>query len=179
MKPLLFALCLIAGPALAECPPVADRSAELSDLFEGARQAPNDMTARVFSDQMWEIWLDAPDDAAAALLETGMTARVVADYLGARNAFDKLVDYCPNWAEGYNQRAFVAFLSGDFEAALVDLERTVEINSTHVGALSGLALTLTALGREDEAQDWLRRALDLNPWIAERALLKEPPGQEL
>ena len=158
---------------------MTDRSAELAALFEGARNAPNDMASRVFSDQMWEIWTDAPDDAAAALLNTGMSARRVADYLAARDAFDRLVEYCPHWAEGYNQRAFIAFLSGDYEAALVDLERTVEINSEHVGALSGLALTLTALGREAEAQDWLRKALALNPWIPERGLLKEPPGQEL
>jgi tetratricopeptide (TPR) repeat protein len=179
MRYLLLALTIAAAPAYAECPPVTDRSAELAALFEGARNAPNDMASRVFSDQMWEIWTDAPDDAAAALLNTGMSARRVADYLAARDAFDRLVEYCPHWAEGYNQRAFIAFLSGDYEAALVDLERTVEINSEHVGALSGLALTLTALGREAEAQDWLRKALALNPWIPERGLLKEPPGQEL
>jgi tetratricopeptide (TPR) repeat protein len=176
---LVTAIALgLATPALA-CPPVADRSAELATLIDRAQEAPNEMAGREISNQMWEIWTTAPDEAAQELLRQGTSALRVADSLRAIAAFDALVDYCPDYAEGYNQRAFVYFLNGEFEKALVDLERTVAINAEHVGALSGLALTLTALGREDEAQDWLRAALALNPWIPERGLLKEPAGEEL
>jgi tetratricopeptide (TPR) repeat protein len=90
-----------------------------------------------------------------------------------------LIDYCPDYAEGYNQRAFVSFLTEDFEGALPDLDRTLELSPTHVGALAGKALTLLALSRQDEGQKVLKQALALNPWLSERALLSEPPGQDI
>lgn len=168
---MLLPLLLATTPSLAECPIPADRSADLAPLFEAARNAQSEAEARIYSGQMWQIWLDAPDEAAGALLQRGMAAREAYDFIQARNAFDRLVDYCPDWAEGWNQRAFVAFLTEDYASARSDLYRTVELNPDHVGALSGLALTLTALGETDEAQQWLRRALALNPWLSERHLL--------
>lgn len=169
---LAVAVSLSAAWSHASCPPVADRSDDLIALFEAARMAPNDMAARAYSNQMWEIWLDAPDEAARELLLKGMDARRVSDYLTALGTFDRLVEYCPHWAEGYNQRAFIHYLSGGYEAAYADLLKTVDLQPRHVGALSGLALTLIALGDEDGAQVWLRRALALNPWIPERGLLR-------
>ena len=41
------------------------------------------------------------------------------------------------------------------------------------------AVSAAALEREDEGQEWLKRALDLNPWLSERHLLKDPPGEDL
>jgi len=94
----------------------------------------------------------------------------------SEDAFDRLIDYCPDYAEGYNQRAFVNFLREDFAAALVDLDLALERRPRHVAAMSGKALTLMGLGRHDEAQEILREAVKLNPWIPEAGLLQ---GEEL
>jgi tetratricopeptide (TPR) repeat protein len=103
----------------------------------------------------------------------------VADRAGAMAAFGALIDYCPDYAEGWNQRAFLAYLGGDFAAALPDLDRALSLRPRHVGALSGRALVLIALGREAEGYETLRAALELNPWLAERRLLPEAQGVEL
>ena len=134
---------------------------------------------RVLSNRLWELWATAPDEAAQALLDRGMTARASYDFLSALEAFDRLVEYCPDYAEGYNQRAFVNFLREDFAAALVDLDEALARRPSHVAALSGKALTLMGLGRHDEAQVFLRLAYELNPWIPERGLLQDPPGKDL
>lgn len=164
MRPILIGfLAAVALPAHADCPPVPDRSSDLATLFDAARAAPDESAGRALSNRMWEIWTEAPDEAAQALLDRGMASRQVGDLLGALGAFDKLVDYCPHYAEGHNQRAFIHFLNGDMERALQDLDRVLEIMPVHVGALSGRALALIELGRTDEAQDTLRTALALNP----------------
>ena len=142
------------------------------------------MAAREISDKMWELWTDAPDPAAQALLDRGMSARSSYDFLGALDALDRLVAYCPDYAEGYNQRAFVNFLRQDFAAALVDLENTIDRSPRHVGALSGKALTLVGLGRLEEARAALTAALALNPWLSERHLAGPggplaPAGEDL
>lgn len=176
---LLLSLLLVPAAAMADCPPVADPGAETASLILELREAPDPGAAAPVMDALWRIWTEAPDATAQALLDDGMLRREAFDLAGAREIFDRLVDYCPDYAEGWNQRAFASFLGQDFDDALADLDRALELNPTHVGALSGKALTLMGLGRVDEGQAALRDALAINPWLSERALLIEPPGEEL
>ncbi len=163
---------LLASPAFADtCAAVPDRSDELAALIEQASEAPDAATGRDLSDAMWQIWADAPDARAQDLLDSAMARREMYDYPGALAAAEALIDYCPDYGEGYNQRAFVNFLRADYEAALPDLEKTLEITPNHVAALTGQAMTLMALERWGEAALALRRALELNPWLSERSLL--------
>lgn len=176
----LFPFALIAAPAFAEtCPPVPDRGAEKAPLYAGLLTAKNEMGAAPYNAALWEIWLDAPDEIAQSMLDRGMVLRREFDLLGSISALDDLVAYCPDYAEGYNQRAFTYFLGQDFEKALVDLDRTLAIDPMHIGALSGKGLTLIGLGRTDEAQTVLREAVALHPWLAERSLITEPDGKDI
>lgn len=178
MKPV-FAFLFSVGTAFAgECPQAPDHSAEVDALIALVQVADNQLTAQELSNDMWALWADAPDETAQEILDRGMVKRSSWDLLGAREDFDRLVSYCPNYAEGYNQRAFVNFLRQDFQAALPDLDRAIELSPRHVAALSGKALTLIGLGREAEAQDALAAALALNPWLPERSLYEPPPSRE-
>jgi len=162
---------LLAAPGWAQtCPAAPDHRAALGALTDQIQRSDTEMEARGLSNRMWELWTQAPDEAAQALLDRGMRARSTYDFLGALEAFDRLVRYCPDYAEGYNQRAFVHYLSQNFDAALTDLELTLERSPRHTGALSGKALSLYALGRIEEARDVLAQALALNPWLPERSL---------
>ena len=176
----LFPLCVIAAPAAAQtCPPVTDHSQRLAEIVVELGQARGQGDARVLTEALWEIWTDAPDEIAQAMLDEGMSRRSRYDFLGAVEVLNRLVEYCPDYAEGYNQRAFANYLTQNFEAALTDLERTLDIMPNHIAALSGKALTLMGLGRNDEAQVVLRSAVEMNPWLQERALLIEPIGTDL
>lgn len=179
MRYLLILPVFAAGAALAECPPPPDVEADVARILAEVREAPNEMAARLLSNRLWEFWAKAPDEAAQELLDRGMTARASFDFLNAIEAFDRLVEYCPDYAEGYNQRAFVNFMREDYPAALVDLDEALARQPTHVAALAGKALTLMGLGRHDEAQEILRQAVEMNPWLPERGLLREPKGKDL
>jgi tetratricopeptide (TPR) repeat protein len=174
--PALF----LASSAFADgCPVAPDHEGALDDLYAQVQAAPNEMAARVISNQMWELWTQAPDEPSQSMLDEGMSALRVGDYLRANERLDMLVSYCPFYAEGYNQRAFVNFLRGDYEAALPDIDQALSLNPRHTGALTGKGLTLIALGRDAEAQVVLREAVALNPWLGERALLTEPKGKDI
>ncbi|MGK7652090.1 tetratricopeptide repeat protein [Roseovarius sp. B08] len=169
---ILVIACVLAGPAWAgTCPEAPDHSAELSRLIDAAQDAPDEAAGRALSDKMWALWAEAPDAKAQGLLDEAMARREAYDHDAAMTAAEALVAYCPDYAEGYNQRAFIHFLRQDFEAALPDLARAVELQPRHVAARTGQALTLHALGRNGEAALALRRALALNPWLGERHLL--------
>ena len=177
----ILALLLMTQTALAEdiCPPVPDHTAERARIMVILAHARDVTEAQFMANQLWLIWTDAPDDRAQALLDEGMDRRIGYDYAGSRAVLDELVTYCPDFAEGWNQRAFAAFLAQDYAAALADLDVALGIMPDHVAALSGKALTLFGMGRDAEAQVVLRAAVKLNPWLGERALLVEPPGQDI
>jgi len=175
---------LIPAAALADCPVAPDHSGEVGALLEGTQKAGTEAEAQDLASQMWELWTDAPDEIAQAMLDMGMNRRRSYDFLGALSDLNRLVDYCPDYAEGYNQRAFVNFLRQNFEPALADLDRAIELSPNHVAALSGRALTLMGLGRMDEARGALEEALELNPWLPERGLVAPggplaPPGKDI
>lgn len=176
----ILPFCLLAQPALADiCPATPDHSDRIDAIITELGVASTELDARVLTEELWTLWIDAPDARAQDLLDEGMRKREGYDFLGARDTLDALVEYCPNYAEGYNQRAFASFLRQDYAAALYDLDRALDINPRHIAALSGKALTLLGLGRMEEAQVTLRAAVALNPWLRERALLTPEPGTEL
>lgn len=180
MRYPIIAICLMSATvAAADCPPPPNIADELDELLEQIQAAPSEGSAQLISNKLWDLWAKAPNEQAQALLDRGMEARRSWNLLGAIETFDRLVAYCPDYAEGYNQRAFANFLGQNFEAALADLDRAIERSPKHVAAISGKALTLMGLGRNEEAQDVLRAALAMNPWLPERRYLIEIPGKEL
>ena len=180
MKTLACLLAVIAAPLRGEtCPAAPDIRVEEAQIFAQIQTAPDEAMARGYTNALWALWTKAPDQAAQEVLDDGMTRRSSYDFLAAEAAFDRLIAYCPEYAEGYNQRAFVRFLREEHAAALPDLDRALSINPNHVAALAGKAMTLMALGREDEAQEVLRMALKLHPWLPERAFLRKVPGTDL
>ena len=185
MKYLVLILSLTAPAASAEtCPAAPDHQAAAETLFDQIRAAPDERTARPLSQALWTLWLDAPDEAAQAILDRGMRQRAGYDFAGAYDSFDSLVAYCPDYAEGYNQRAFVSFLREDYPAALVDLDIALRLSPDHVGAQSGRALTLMNLGQLADARQQMLEALENNPWLSERALVAKgaplgPVGEDI
>ncbi len=175
---LILICCLCPSLAIADCPPVPERSARHTELMESLAKAPDQPAAEVLNRELWGIWTTAPDEIAQEMLSNGMNRRNSYDYLGAIAEFDRLVEYCPDYAEGYNQRAFMHYLREDYEASLADLATTLSILPDHIGALSGRALALFKLGRNTEGQLALRQALAFNPWLNERFLLKPLPEQD-
>lgn len=175
MRIALIIAVMAGTAAVADCPAPPDHDVGIARVIEEMRVARSEAEARALSPKLWALWTDAPDEPAQALLDDGMNRQLAYDFLGALEYFDRLVAYCPGYAEGYNQRAFVNFLRQDYAAALPDLDRALELSPTHLGALTGRAMTLMALGRQDEAQQDLRVAVGLNPWLPERQLLLDPP----
>ena len=179
MKPLFVIAFLAASPVFADCPSGPDVSSEEARLLAEVRVAPNELAAQRLSNALWALWVQAPDAKAQALLDTGMQAHRAFDHAAALSALDELIAYCPDYAEGYNQRAFVNYTRLNYDAAVADLDRALARNPAHTGALTGKALSLMGLERHDEAQRVLREALKVNPWLSERRFLTDLVGEDL
>ncbi|MEM8978645.1 MAG: hypothetical protein AAGD04_04130 [Pseudomonadota bacterium] len=170
---------IAATPMALACPALPDTSIEQARINARIKAAASEAEARALGGALWQIWTTAPDAKAQNLLDQGMKARSSFDYASSEAILDELVAYCPEYAEAWNQRAFTRYLRQDFSTALEDLDRTLALLPTHTGALTGKALTLIGMGRAELAQEVLKEALRVNPWLSERALLVKPKGTEL
>lgn len=168
---LVFACC---GAALA-----ADRAAERRALLDALKNAPSEAVGRAVEGHVWRHWMVGPTQEATALVATAMTQRRKGDFAGALETLDEAVKLAPEWSEAWNQRAFVHFLRDSFDKSLEDLDRALELEPKHFGAMSGKVRILMRQGRDHLGQKVLREALKIHPWLKERHMLIEPAGDDL
>lgn len=179
MRTIILFFCLAATPLTAmACPPAPDHRLKTAEII-AALQNSSPQEAPAYSSALWLLWRDAPDAKAQAMLDLGIGFIGRQDFEQAKFVLTQLVEYCPEYAEGYNQRAFAAFLARDFEGALVDLDRAIALNPVHIAAISGKGLTLLGLGRDEEAYQTIRDALQLNPWLSERRFLPKDDSTDI
>ena len=179
MRALLLALTLMPTAALANCPPPAESADATAELLTDLLQAPDEMAANAAASGLWSIWLTAPDEAAQEMLDTAIERRESYDFAMSEAILDRLIGYCPTYIEGFNQRAFTRFLRDDYDGALADIDIVLRNRPYHFGALSGKAMTLMRQGRVELAQDALRQAVKVHPWLRERAMLVPAPESDL
>ncbi len=171
VAPVLLALA--AQPALAECPPGKETSALRAALHARLMNAQSEAEAARIARSIWRIWLVAPDAQAQDLLDRGIARRDSWDLEMSAALFDRLIAYCPDYAEGYNQRAFTRFLQRDYDGALEDLDSVLAANPSHFGALSAKAMALVQQGRPRRALKTLRQAVAVHPFLRERPMLAD------
>jgi tetratricopeptide (TPR) repeat protein len=112
---------------------------------------------------LWTRWHQAPDAAQAALLRQGIEAMERQDLGEAQAIFSRLIAMAPEFAEGWNKRATVHYLAGDYRKSLADCAEVVKRNPAHFGALSGYGQVYFQLEEYEHAISWWKRALEVNP----------------
>ena len=167
-------MCLWSTAAMAGCPPEQDTSDLRATLHTRLLNAQTETEAAAIADRIWHIWLTAPDTQAQDMLDRGIARRNAWDLEMSEALFDRLIGYCPDYVEGYNQRAFSRFLRQDYDGALEDIDRVLSVNPYHFGALAGKALALMQQGRSKLAQKALREAIGVHPFLRERHMLADP-----
>lgn len=81
----------------------------------------------------------------------------------ALDFLDQVILLRPDFAEAYNRRATVHFAMQNYAKSMTDIERTVELEPRHFGALAGMAQIMTSTGRKDMALRAYERVLGVYP----------------
>lgn len=143
-------------------------------LFQLLAKAQTQQAGRDAEAEIWYYWFNqAPTIQIKEDLEYGRKRREAYDYEAAEHAFNKVVTAAPDYAEGYNQRALARFLRENFSGALQDLEKALELEPRHFGAMSGMFHILRLMGRNKAALGVLQDAVKIHPWIKERGALPD------
>ena len=168
---------LLAAPlrAAEQLPPMAGISEsaarERAALFAELAATKDDAAARQVEEKLWAFWRSFADAQSRRLLEVSRQAQLEFDYGHALAALQELVKHQPNFAEGWNQLAYVLFLANSYDASLAALDQVLALEPMHYAALAGRGIILIQQGKEAEAQAPLRRALAIDPWLKERNLI--------
>ncbi len=137
----------------------------LATLFESLASATSGQEAAPIEQRIWQLWVDAQDEAVDRVMAVGMHAMASGDVAVALEAFNTAVAQKPDFAEAWNKRATLNYLLRRFAESIADIERTLELEPRHFGALSGLALIRESQNRPFEALEALERASQIHPQL--------------
>ena len=151
---------LLALPAFA-----GQDDTRLPDLFSRLKGTTDRNEAGALEALIWQIWLENEDDDVNLLMRRGIVHMGQGQATLALAAFDAIVQKAPNFAEGWNKRATLYFLIGDFTSSVADIERTLALEPRHFGALSGLGQIYLALDKKSAALRAFEGALAIDPHL--------------
>ena len=137
--------------------------ARLDGLFTRLQATSDTREARSIEGVIWAIWIESADAAINKEMTEGIAAMRIGDMRTALSLFDSMVKKAPDFAEGWNKRATVYYLIGQYDASVRDVERTLALEPRHFGALSGLGLIYLAVGKEEAAMRAMEKALTIHP----------------
>jgi tetratricopeptide (TPR) repeat protein len=150
--------------ALAPRPePAALRQRALDELFRHLGAASDPEEAKGYADAIQHVWLQSQSDTANLIMQRAMLSSRTKNYPLALTLLDKLVALEPHWAEAWNQRATVRFLSQDFDGAMADIDEVMKLEPRHFGALMGMGVILQQEGLDKRALQVFNRALEIYP----------------
>ncbi|MGH6944791.1 MAG: tetratricopeptide repeat protein [Geminicoccaceae bacterium] len=137
----------------------------LNGLFERLKATSMPAEAKDVEQQIWQIWLESDDPLVERLMRQGIAAMSLQQYDLALESFDRIVEHAPRFAEGWNQRATLHYLMQDYRKSVLDIERTLELEPRHFGALSGLGQIYDALDEPQAALRAFEAALAIDPHL--------------
>ncbi len=137
----------------------------LTTLFKNLESAKSELEAAPIEHRIWQLWTSAGDEAVDRAMAAGTHAMAIGDGMRALEAFNTAVSQKPDFAEAWNKRATLYYLLRRYEESVADIERTLELEPRHFGALSGLALIREAQNQPFEALEALKLASQIHPQL--------------
>ncbi len=155
----------------------ADRASQLDALFKRLAQVTSENDAADVVAAIWGIWMETGDKDIDADMQLIVVAMNRQEFDSATFLLDKLVKKAPAYAEAWNKRATVHYIKKRYAASLADIDKTLELEPRHFGALSGRALVLTAQGDKKGALIAIEQALKVNPYLTgARSIIEQNGG---
>jgi tetratricopeptide (TPR) repeat protein len=151
-KVAILAVALVGGPCVI---PI------LVEQLKDGDACANQMAEHA----LWSIWFRTGSQEANRLLKEGSARMEQKDFAEAEAQFTAAIEADPSFAEAYNQRAIVRYLTERYEESIEDGRQTVERMPCHFGAWAGLGHCYAHLGQIIEAIRAYKKALEINPHL--------------
>jgi tetratricopeptide (TPR) repeat protein len=164
-----------AGRALDKLPQTAEEKAKLlNDLYAHLASAEDEQAAKPIAETIERLWLYSGSDTINLLMERSAAALAAKNSELALKLLDNVVALAPDYAEGFNRRAYVLFSQNNLESAVGDLRRALALEPNHFKALDGLFQIWREHGNKRGALRVVKQLLEVNPnWPGAKQAVEE------
>ena len=146
----------------------------LNNLFNQLKIVNNSKSAALIEKKIWSIWNEHPtNNKLTERLKLGIELMQYGDYNYALRVFDNIIVTDPKWSEAWNKRATVYFLMSQFTNSLDDIDKVLNIEPRHFGALSGQARIFIKLQKYEKAIKSIEKALIFYPSFKSGEMIPE------
>ena len=129
-----------------------ERDTQLDKLFTELKKNISSSSPEI-AQQIWTLWSTHPtDEKLTSILDEG--SRLVQDQklIRAIDIFTDVIEIDPTWAEAWNKRATVFYMVGEFQKSQDDIDKVLELENRHFGALAGQGMVNIKLKNYDKAK---------------------------
>jgi len=147
-----------AAVSLAETGTMADVPALVSALRD-ADERVRGLAERA----LWEVWSRSGNEDVDHLLRAGVAEMQHGQLEASIDTFSEVIRRRPDFAEGWNKRATVYYLVGEYRKSAADCDEVLKRNPAHFGALSGYGMIWLRLDEPARALERFEQALAVNP----------------
>jgi len=156
-------------PPMSERPETLDKSdqtsSKLDKLFAELKRERNEQAAERIAGKIWQEWFLSGSASVDLMMQWSQTAMDEQKFDVALDFIDQVVTLKPTYAEGWNRRATVHFMMQHYGKSMADIDRTLQLEPRHFGALSGMGQIMKSTGRKQLALDAYQRVLDIYPMM--------------
>ena len=151
-----------------------DRKDELNKLFKELK-IKNSIVTFEIEQKIWKIWSTHPEkNDLTSLLAKGSNLVNQNKLYEAEAIFTKVIKLDPNWAEAWNKRATVLYLLGEFQKSQNDIDKVLELEERHFGALAGQGLVNIQLKNYEKAIMSYKKVQEIYPTMkSPKIMIKE------
>ena len=163
MKRIKFLIIIILNIVFFSNTFAVERNQQLDGLFKELKTG--EMLSNLTIEQkIWKIWSTHPkDENLTKLLQNGSDLVSKKKFFESIDIFTKVINFDPSWAEAWNKRATVFYLIGEFQKSQNDIDKVLELENRHFGALAGQGLVNIKLKNYEKAIESYKRALEIYP----------------
>ena len=143
------------------------REVTLDRLFASLHRTSDERAAKAVEEKIWELWSRFDSPTAEVLLGQAVVAMNAAENTASLEILDRIVASYPAYAEAWNKRATLQFVLGNYDASLKDIEKVLDLEPRHFGALAGRGMIYQSQENWTAALNAYREALSMNPSMTE------------
>ena len=121
------------------------------------------LVRRLTERALWEVWSRSGDRDIDRLFAVGVEQMNDQQGAAAVQTFSEIIRRKPEFAEGWNKRATVYYVLGEYTKSLADCDEVMKRNPYHFGALSGYGMIYMELNEPARALTYFERTLAVNP----------------
>lgn len=143
--------------------PLATGEQRLDSLFLRLKKERSTEQARAIANEIRDVFTKSGSATVDFLMESSARAMNDKRYGAALDFLDQVTLLAPDYVEGWNRRATLHYLLGNYPKAMSDSARVLALEPRHLGALAGIAGILQETGHDSRALEAWENYLSYYP----------------